>query len=237
MTVTYDSMALAQLNFSGFPVSDNNVKSMVIWAASENALGNGAEWNIWDTEEGGEPGEGDFNRAGVKNYPSIQEGMDAFNRTLRNGDYEPIIQALSRSASPAETCSFITNSPWGSKPSAILVANVLAEWDRYANLVVGGSAPVDEPPAPPETTTPIPVPSAPTESEPDVLVPTLQEGSTGGPVKAVQAILNAEAGASLVVDGSFGPATKAAVTAWQTFWHITADGIVGPETWSTLVAL
>lgn len=237
MTVSYDSMALAQLNYSGLPVSDNNVKSMVVWAVSENALGNGAAWNIWDTEEGGEPGEGDFNRAGVKNYPDIQEGMDAFNRTLRNGDYEAIIQALSRSAPPAETANLIYNSSWGSKPTPDMVAEVLGNWDHYANLPVGGSAPVEEPPAPPVAEPPIEVPTAPTESEPDVQVPTLQVGSTGGPVKAVQAILNAEAGAGLVVDGNFGPATEGAVKAWQAFWHITEDGVVGPITWSTLVAL
>ncbi len=161
MTVVYDSMSLAQLNFCRFPVSDNNVKSMVIWAVSENANGNGAHWNIWDTTEGGEPGEDNFNSAGVKNYPTIEEGMDAFSRTLHNGRYPGIISALQRSAPPAETCNMICNSPWGSKPTPQIVAEVLANFNHYANLVVGGSGPeVIKPP--------IEVPSIPPVEPPNI---------------------------------------------------------------------
>ena len=238
MTVTYDQMAMA-LNFCRLPVSDNNVKSLVIWAVSENNQGNGAEWNPWDTEEGGEQGETNFNPVGVKNYPTIQEGLDAWCRTLNNGYYPGIVQALERSASPAETCNLVWNSPWGSKPTPELVATVLGNWEHYSNLVVGGSQVATDPVPPPIEVPSAPVPPPPTtnESEPDVKVPTLQLDSIGGPVKAVQAILNAEAGAGLTVDGVFGPATEGAVKAWQAFWHITEDGIVGPETWATLVAL
>lgn len=40
--------------------------------------------------------------------------------------------------------------------------------------------------------------------------------------------------AKLSVDNSFGPATRTAVTAFQRFWRLTPDGIVGPRTWNIL---
>ena len=63
----------------------------------------------------------------------------------------------------------------------------------------------------------------------------LQEGDTGAAVKTLQTRLNAW-GATLVVDGDFGPATLAAVKAFQTAHHLSVDGIVGPLTWAALNA-
>ena len=63
--------------------------------------------------------------------------------------------------------------------------------------------------------------------------PVLQEGDTGAAVKTLQTRLNAW-GATLVVDGDFGPATLAAVKAFQTAHHLSVDGIVGPLTWAAL---
>lgn len=40
--------------------------------------------------------------------------------------------------------------------------------------------------------------------------------------------------ATLAVDNSFGPATRSAVIAFQRFWGLQADGIVGPRTWGIL---
>ena len=34
------------------------------------------------------------------------------------------------------------------------------------------------------------------------------------------------------IDGSFGPNTKASVKAFQTWGNVTADGIVGDQTWA-----
>jgi peptidoglycan hydrolase-like protein with peptidoglycan-binding domain len=63
--------------------------------------------------------------------------------------------------------------------------------------------------------------------------PTLQEGDTGAAVKTLQTRLNVW-GATLTVDGDFGPATLAAVEAFQTKEKLTVDGIVGPQTWAAL---
>lgn len=63
--------------------------------------------------------------------------------------------------------------------------------------------------------------------------PELRLGASGRDVRALQALLNAW-GASLVVDGSFGPATDAAVKAFQTRRRLAVDGLVGPHTQSAL---
>ena len=65
--------------------------------------------------------------------------------------------------------------------------------------------------------------------------PTLVEGDTGPAVQTLQTRLNVW-GAKLTVDGSFGPATLAAVKAFQAAHHLTVDGVVGPQTWAALNA-
>jgi peptidoglycan hydrolase-like protein with peptidoglycan-binding domain len=65
--------------------------------------------------------------------------------------------------------------------------------------------------------------------------PTLSEGATGAAVQTLQTRLNVwGANPPLTVDGDFGPATLAAVKAFQTEQNLTVDGIVGPQTWAAL---
>jgi len=64
---------------------------------------------------------------------------------------------------------------------------------------------------------------------------TLRPGMSGSAVSALQTALNMYAGASLTVDGSFGPATSAAVRAFQTSKGLTADAIAGAATQGALV--
>jgi len=59
-------------------------------------------------------------------------------------------------------------------------------------------------------------------------------GSTGEKVRTAQYLLN-QHGANVPVDGDFDATTKAAVEAFQAEHGLTADGVVGDETWPALI--
>lgn len=56
----------------------------------------------------------------------------------------------------------------------------------------------------------------------------IKRGSSGKSVERIQRAL------SIHVDGIFGAKTEAAVKAYQKRHNLTADGIVGPQTWNTM---
>jgi peptidoglycan hydrolase-like protein with peptidoglycan-binding domain len=66
-----------------------------------------------------------------------------------------------------------------------------------------------------------------------VLIVSTSQGSTGAAVMALQRQLNMH-GASLTVDGNFGPLTKAALENYQRSQKLTVDGIAGTQTWNSL---
>lgn len=65
--------------------------------------------------------------------------------------------------------------------------------------------------------------------------PTIREGDEGAAVTEAQQLLNAK-GFACDVDGIFGPRTAQAVVGFQNANGLTADGIVGPNTWAALLA-
>ena len=64
--------------------------------------------------------------------------------------------------------------------------------------------------------------------------PLVRQGDQEHPVQTLQYLLRA-GGHTLTVDGIFGPATDAAVRAFQQQKGLAVDGIVGPVTWSALI--
>lgn len=58
---------------------------------------------------------------------------------------------------------------------------------------------------------------------------TLRRGDEGEDVRVLQATIGVEP-----VDGIFGPATEAAVKAWQSARDLEPDGVVGPLTWQAI---
>jgi peptidoglycan hydrolase-like protein with peptidoglycan-binding domain len=68
-----------------------------------------------------------------------------------------------------------------------------------------------------------------------VLLATVSIGAGGPAVQAAQGQLRSQ-GWRLALDGSFGPQTDRAVRDFQVARGLVVDGVVGPETWQTLVA-
>ncbi len=64
--------------------------------------------------------------------------------------------------------------------------------------------------------------------------PILRMGDSGPAVEELQRALSEALGVDIAVDGDFGPATKAAVVAFQNREGLKADGVVGPLTWGAL---
>ncbi|WP_259465204.1 GH25 family lysozyme [Streptomyces sp. TLI_171] len=62
--------------------------------------------------------------------------------------------------------------------------------------------------------------------------PLTQQGDSGTRVTVLQHLLNAH-GASLTVDGQFGPGTRSAVVSYQSAAGLGADGAVGSATWQS----
>ena len=127
-----------------------------------------------------------------------------------------------------------TGSPAGSHivamavdgPLTILVGALLAFSDQPSN-----PSPTDvvEQVARTVTVTDLDVAATPPTTVPIPAGTTLREGDSGDAVRALQTELVLR-GSDITVDGTFGPATTAAVKAAQRGAGLTADGIVGPLT-------
>ena len=106
--------------------------------------------------------------------------------------------------------------------------------------VIGGGV-INPPPATPPivvnppTTPPVLQPGALTVI--DVAVETIRRGSVSPKVKKAQAIMVANFGQAVTIDGNFGPQTEAAVRNIQAFFGLTVDGVCGPQTWKVLLNL
>jgi hypothetical protein len=108
------------------------------------------------------------------------------------------------------------------------------------DVLGSGQAPAPGPVVPPVITNPPITPPVLTPGEVstvDVNVTTIRRGSTGHKVKKAQAIMVANFGQSITIDGNFGAQTDAAVRNVQAFFGLTVDGVVGPKTWGILLNL
>lgn len=67
------------------------------------------------------------------------------------------------------------------------------------------------------------------------LLVTVASGASGDRVRAVQGQLRSQ-GWRLAVDGAFGPQTDRSIRDFQAARALSVDGIVGPNTWQSMVA-
>ena len=93
----------------GAPPSRENIRAMLSWMQGENTR---AKNNPLATMRPGFGGTR-FNEAGVKSYPSRQQGVDAIVDTLKLSYYTGIVDALRRGSNPQELQSLVAASKWG----------------------------------------------------------------------------------------------------------------------------
>ncbi|MEO8476910.1 MAG: hypothetical protein ABI572_07640 [Actinomycetota bacterium] len=110
--VTYEAWASGFLNRLGAPRCDENLLIVVAWETSESTA---AAFNPLATTHAME-GATDMNSVGVKNYVSLDQGLDASRDTLTGGaesyGYGSIVDSL-RACAPAEaTAAAINASAW-----------------------------------------------------------------------------------------------------------------------------
>jgi len=134
-SVTYPQWAALFLGQIRAPVCGNNLVAVVAWQAQE---GTRAAWNPLATTEDA-PGATQFNSVGVRNYPSLEEGLAATVFTLTQGQssfgYGPIVQALRACAPPMITAQAIQYSQWcrycaGGRYLTALISAVVADFNR-----------------------------------------------------------------------------------------------------------
>ena len=92
------------------PVTRNNLIVVVAWEVAEYTQ---AQWNPLATTYP-MPGASEFNGHGVRNYVSLEQGLDATRLTLQHCcyGYEAIIANLARNADPMTTGKAINQSRW-----------------------------------------------------------------------------------------------------------------------------
>ena len=110
----------------GAPVSDENMKFMYAWRQAE---GNGGKYNPFNTTWN-MPGSTTMNSAGVRNYSSLEDGMVATIKTLKNGYYNCIVSGLKDDIGASNIARCESLKTWG---TGDLVGKVVASYNSGAN--------------------------------------------------------------------------------------------------------
>ena len=142
MPLTFGQWAGAFLPRAGAPQCHDNLVVMVSWQEAEYTS---ARWNPLATTKD-MPGATNFNSHGVKNYTSLQQGLDATYGTLAlpNRGYEPILANLRKCSSAMTTAKAINASLWcrgcaGGGYVTNWVPVVENDYSHYANQKPPGS--------------------------------------------------------------------------------------------------
>lgn len=105
------------------PVTFENMKFLLAWRQSE---GQGGKYNPFNTTwelEGSTP----MNSHGVQNYISLEDGMEATLKTLKNGRYDCIVSGLKNNIGASAIASCPSLETWG---TGDLVSKVVASYER-----------------------------------------------------------------------------------------------------------
>ena len=110
---TQFTWAQALLVAMRLPVTADNVAAVTAWEMAEGGHWyNTAYYNPLNTTQS-MPGATVFNSVGVKAYTSWRQGLEATVKTLKNGYYGAIIEALRRGNDASAVAAAVGASPWG----------------------------------------------------------------------------------------------------------------------------
>jgi len=109
--------SVALLDRLGAPVTTENIRALAAWIGAE---ANDARFRNPLATTMGASGATDVNEVGVKRYPTDDIGLDATVRTLTNGLYDPILDALQAGDSAVRVVAAVAASPWGTGENAVI---------------------------------------------------------------------------------------------------------------------
>jgi hypothetical protein len=119
----------------GAPTTNENLKFLYAWRQSEGKSG---KYNPFNTTQS-MSNSTNFNSVGVKNYASMDDGLNATIKTLNNGRYGCIIDGLKSNIGAkniTQKCSDNLKT-WG---TGDLVAKVISGYDRGASPKISSLA-------------------------------------------------------------------------------------------------
>jgi len=115
---TQQTFAQAILTRLGYPITRLNVSDIMSWENAEGGnWGNDARFNPLNTTQG-MAGSKSINSVGVQAYTSWQQGLNATLKTLQNGHYSTILEALAGGGSQ-DFGTIVANSPWGTSQFSV----------------------------------------------------------------------------------------------------------------------
>lgn len=114
-TLTPQSWARALLTAMHYPVTANNMTTILAWEYAEGGhFHNGAHWNpLNTTRDSAKYGRLPGNSAGVAVYPDFATGLAQTVATLNLAYYGAVRRDLAASAPPSTTTAAVAASPWG----------------------------------------------------------------------------------------------------------------------------
>lgn len=101
----------------GIDATSENIRAMNAWAQAE---GTRAQFNPLATTQGA-AGATRFNSVGVRNYASYADGVEATVKTLTNGRYGNVLEALRAGNSAEAVGRAVADSPWGTHEGVLRV--------------------------------------------------------------------------------------------------------------------
>jgi hypothetical protein len=206
-------------------INPQRVAFGVAWAAYEN---NHATNNPWSTTQP-YPGSTDYNSDNVKNYATIEDGINATVETLTNGYYNRLVNAFKDETSTLlDLMNALDSSPWGSTVTTVLYVKVVENMVKYDTEIDGSVT----------TVTPTVIKDTPSEENIDKesskfnQLPILKLGTNSPAVLLVTGYLKYFY-PEINLSEEYTKEVEDAVIHHQELLGLATDGIVGQETWAS----